>query len=74
MTRREFIETKFPYPISDMVIKNTKAEVMGNYLDGDVREDAKASYMLGALFTWCSSPEGHEFWESLRNKLQEKNL
>lgn len=74
MTRREFIETKFPYPISDMVIRNCETEVVGDYLDEAMRDDVKASDILSGLFTWCYSPEGHDFWESLRDKLIAKNL
>jgi hypothetical protein len=74
MTRREFIETKFPYPISDMVIKNCTTQEIGAYLDAHVADYAKPSSMLKCLFTWSYSPEGHSFWESFHDKLEAKNL
>ena len=74
MTRREFIETKFPYPISDMVIKNCTTEESGVYLDTNVADYAKPSSMLQGLFTWGYSSEGHEFWQSFHDKLKAMNL
>jgi hypothetical protein len=74
MTNREFIEKKFPYPISDMVIKNCTNEECDAYLDTHVADYAKPSSMLQGLFTWCYSPEGHSFWESFHDKLKAKNL
>ena len=74
MTRREFIEKKFPYPISDMVIKNCTTEESGAYLEYHVADYAKPSAVLCGLFTWSYSSEGHEFWQSLHDKLEAKNL
>jgi hypothetical protein len=74
MTRREFIEKKFPYPMSEMIIKNCTTEESGAYLDTNVVDYAKPSSMLKCLFTWCYSPEGHSFWESFHDKLEAKNL
>jgi hypothetical protein len=74
MTRKEFIEKKFPYPISDMVIRNCTTEEGGGHLDAHVGEYAKPSAMLHGLFTWSYSPEGHSFWSSLYMKLKAKNL
>jgi hypothetical protein len=74
MTRREFIEKKFPYPISDMIIKNCITEESGAYLDTHVADYAKPSSMLQGLFTWGYSSEGHSFWQSFHDKLKAMNL
>jgi hypothetical protein len=74
MTKRELIEKRIPYPLSDMVIRNCDMSLVGNYLNEEARDNAKVHDMLGGLFLWFNSPEGFEFWDSLRSKLQAKNL
>ena len=73
MTNREMIETKFPYPISDMVIRNARPTDNGEWLDRETNCASKYE-LLTRAFVWSDSPEGHEFWAELFMKLLRKNL
>jgi hypothetical protein len=73
MTNREMIEKKFPYPMSEMIIRNAIPANSGDWIDRETNCERKYE-LLTRAFVWSDSPEGHEFWAELFKKLLRKNI